>query len=157
MRTVTSICLLLGAIACTGSPHADSGNVEETGLSRDTICSETSTLCLSLGIPEDHTGTPRNLFVGLVDSLPPAGPPNIYLFEEDDPDINAGESMFLALNEDVPDTGEYYVYSVLYDINGGEWVPKLGVDYVATSESSYSFNGQGIDIGSIQFALYSDE
>ena len=114
-------------------------------------------MCVSLRIPEDHVGTPRSLFVGLVDSLPPAGPPNIYLMDEENPVFEAGDALFYLLTYDVPDSGEYYIYSVLYDIDGGEWVPKLGVDYVATSESSFVFDGQGLDAGEIPFELYANE
>jgi len=154
MRNFTLTSLLFGVTACSGSQGLDSGNLDDSSAYRESLCSEVSTLCLSLRIPEDHVGTPRSLFVGLVDSLPPLGPPNIYLMDEDSPKFEAGEALFFSLTDDVPDTGEYYIYSVLYDINGGEWVPKLGVDYVATSESSYRFDGQGLDVGEIPFALY---
>ena len=157
MRTLSLSALILGATACSGSQGLDSGNLEDSSAYRESICSEASTLCVSLRIPEDHVGTPRSLFVGLVDSLPPAGPPNIYLMDEENPEFEPGEVLFFSLNDDVPDTGEYYIYSVLYDINGGEWVPMLGVDYVATSESSYLFDGQGLDVGEIAFELYTGE
>ena len=157
MRHLVSTGLLLGITGCSSSQGLDSGSLEDSSQYRESICSEASTLCLSLRIPEDYAGTSRSLFVGLVDSLPPAGPPNIYLMDEENPEFEAGESLFFSLTDDVPDSGEYYIYSVLYDINGGEWVPKVGVDHVATSDSSYLFDGQGLDVGEISFALYTGE
>ena len=157
MRSPTFISLLVGATACSGTQGLDSGNLDDTSAYRESVCSEAGALCVSLRIPEDHVGTPRSLFVGLVDSLPPAGPPNIYLMDEENPVFEAGDALFYLLTDDVPDSGEYYIYSVLYDIDGGEWVPKLGVDYVATSESSFVFDGQGLDAGEIPFELYANE
>ena len=158
MRLFASTSLLLGITACSNnSQGTDSGNLEDSSAYRESICSEASTLCLSLRIPEDYAGTPRSLFVGLVDSLPPAGPPNIYLLDEENPEFEAGDALFFSMTDDVPNNGEYYIYSVLYDINGGEWVPMIGVDYVATSKSNYPFDGQGLDVGEISFALYTGE
>jgi len=120
-------------------------------------CAEASVLCVALVVPEDYAGSPRNLFVGLYDSLPPAGPPTIFLMDEDAPEFVPGEAIYLSLHDDVPDTGEYFVYSVLYDQNGGEWMPEPGIDYVATSDVSYLFEGEGMDVGEVFFELYDEE
>ncbi len=158
-----SIPAVLFLAACA---NTTTGEDEETPLDTAPVedepeeeydCSDESVFCVSLVVPEDYAGTPRNLFVGLYDALPPLGPPTIFLMDEDAPAFAPGDAIPLALRDDVPQTGEYFLFSVLYDQNGGEWMPTPGIDYVATSEEAYLFNGEGLDIGEVSFELYSEE
>ena len=162
IKTILNLCFCLFLTACAGSTTsgeeagADAlGDNETQEEAYD--CSEASVFCVSLVVPEDYEGSPRNLFVGLYESLPPAGPPNVFLFDEDAPDFTPGEAIELALSDDVPDSGEYFLFSVLYDQDGGEWMPEPGIDYVATSEEPYVFDGEGMDVGEVSFSLYNGD
>ena len=170
MRIKTTVAVCFGLAACATDPTStdeqgssvvdgsgDTESQEDDEEEEVYDCSEASVLCVDLFVPEDYAGSPRNLFVGLYDSLPPLGPPTIFLMDEDAPDFVPGESIELALRDDVPDTGEYFIFSVLYDENGGEWMPEPGIDYVATSEEAYAFDGQGLDVGEVSFELYEKE
>jgi len=135
----------------------DDSNESGDGTLPEYDCGAPSVFCISLLVPADYAGTPRNLFVGLYDSLPPVGPPTIFLFDEDAPAFTPGEAINLSLRDDVPDSGEYFLFSVLYDQTGGEWMPEPGIDYVATSDAPYAFDGQGMDVGEVNFSLYNGE
>lgn len=160
MRISIPAVLCLAACANTVPAEEDENLLDTAPVvdePEDYDCSDASVFCVSLVVPEDYSGSPRNLFVGLYDALPPAGPPTIFLMDEDAPEIIPGDAISLALRDDVPETGEYFLFSVLYDQNGGEWMPLPGIDYVATSEEAYVFDGQGLDIGEVSFELYSEE
>ena len=162
MRIQTLVALSLSLAACaTSTPEDETGAAEDTAAidqpMEDLSCTDASVLCVSLLVPDSYEGSPRNLFVGLYESLPPAGPPTIFLMDEDAPEIIPGKAISLALQEDVPDSGEYYIYSVLYDQTGGEWMPVPGIDYVATSDEPYAFEGQGLDVGEVALKLYQGE
>jgi len=141
----------------TGPTVIESNDDEEEVELEEYDCAEASVFCVDLMVPADYAGNPRNLFVGLYDSLPPVGPPTIFLFDEDAPAFIPGEAIEMSLTNDVPDSGEYFLFSVLYDQAGGEWMPEPGIDYVATSEAPYSFDGQGLDVGEVNFSLYAGE
>ena len=161
MRILTPICLGLALTACNSTPEGDSGVAEMTpdisALEQEYSCDEASVLCVALAVPETYAGDPRNLFVGLYDSLPPAGPPTVFLMDEDAPEFVPGDVIELSLRDDVPDSGEYFIFSGLYDQNGGEWMPEPGIDYVATSAEPYAFDGAGKDVGEVAFSLYDGE
>ena len=42
--------------------------------------------------------------------------------------------------------GEYYMMFVLYDENGGVWIPETDIDLVAETTKSYAFDGSAIQI-----------
>jgi len=178
-KTFFNLGLVLGLTACAGpadtkdenttyydadqsgledSSEDDAGDDDDAGSDADPLeeadCEQDSVFCVALVVPEDYAGNPRNLFVGLYDSLPPLGPPTVFLFDEDAPDFTPGEAIEMYLQDDVPDSGEYFLFSVLYDQGGGEWMPEPGIDYVATSDAPYVFDGQGLDVGEVNFSLY---
>ena len=169
IKTLFNLCLCLVLAACAPEPTSEEAGTEADGPTvvesnddevtemEEYDCEEAAVLCVDLMVPADYAGNPRNLFVGLYDSLPPIGPPTVFLFDEDAPDFTPGEAIEMSLREDVPESGEYYLFSVLYDQAGGEWMPEPGIDYVATSTEPYSFDGQGKDIGEVPFSLYDGE
>jgi len=168
IKTLINLCFCLFVAACAepapseevedaaGPTIVENNDDEETEI-EEYDCEEAAVLCVDLMVPADYAGNPRNLFVGLYDSLPPIGPPTVFLFDEDAPDFTPGEAIEMSLREDVPESGEYYLFSVLYDQAGGEWMPEPGIDYVATSAEPYAFDGEGKDVGEVAFSLYDGE
>jgi len=115
-------------------------------------CERDGDVCARIRVPAGFTGTPRQLLVGLYDSLPPLGPPASLLAQVDDPEIGPDEPFVLEVDS-FPDTGQLYVYVALYMEGGGTFVPVAGVDYVGQSDAPFAFDGSAVDLGDLTLAL----
>ena len=107
---------------------------EELAESGPQTCESEGTLCVTLQIPEALSETPEKLVIGLYESLPPLGPPDVFPpYSVDAPEVTPGETMKVILDANA--TGVHQIYAVLYMPGGGaaSWQPLSGVDHVGTS------------------------
>ncbi len=155
LRMLFLVGLGLSLVACGESGDtgaADSG----TALSR---CSETSSLCVDLHVPDDFVGTPRQLIAGLFESLPPQGPPLVVISIVDQPVIAPGQHYELTateLSEEDPADylpGDYYVYVVLYNQGGGQFVPVAGIDYTVETTAKRRVGEAAVNLPDMMFGM----
>jgi len=132
-----------GAGGAAGAAGAGGG-----GESEELVCTAANSLCVTLNVPPSYSGSPKRFFVGLYNSLPPMGPPNESLPEVPSPTVVAGAPYPLEINN-VTAQGNYHLYVVLYDDAGGSFLPESGVDYVASTPSTLTFNGGPVNAGSL--------
>ncbi|MCE9573071.1 MAG: hypothetical protein K8W52_07935 [Deltaproteobacteria bacterium] len=108
---------------------------------------------VALTVPAGYSGTARQLDVVAVKHVPVAGPPDSILFLENNPVITAGGTISPALDTSALD-GDFYVVVVLYQVGGGTFTPKSGVDYVAQTATAIHFtSGQVQDLGTLPLVL----
>ncbi len=108
---------------------------------------------VALTVPAGYAGTARQLVVIAVKQVPVAGPPDSILFLENNPAITAGGTITPALDTSALD-GDFYVVAVLYQVGGGQFTPKSGVDYVAQTATAIHFTrGEVQDLGTLPLAL----
>jgi len=86
--------------------------------------------------------------------VPPFGPPDVIVLEQDSPDISAGQAFDVQVAP-VMASGEYHVYVILYMEGGGEWMPTFGVDYVGVDSPDFSFDGTPVNFGDIPLEISS--
>ncbi len=142
--------ILVPVIACVG---CGPGSVEEYDAFP---CVESGTLCVTLEIPNNYNGTPRKLSTGFYDTSDTARIPNEQLPTIDYPTIVAGENYDLSF-KDVDFTGDYYLMFILFDEDGGTYIPKVGIDYPATTSEAISIDGGPIEIGSMKMKPKRDD
>ena len=143
LRAFSVLCLPLFAllVGCTSAPSP----ATEPLTSED----EPPVFSVDLVITEDYAGNPRELSVALYSSLPPMGPPNHTLFTAEAPELVAGEAFEIDLYDGMPQDGDYHVYAVVYDVEGGAWVPVEGIDLVGETEPM-AFDGSAVSVGVLQ-------
>jgi hypothetical protein len=108
---------------------------------------------LRLTVPRDYTGTPRQLAIVLVNSLPVTGVPAAFLKFVDNPTVAAGQS--ITLSGDVPtNRGAFKVLAALYMEGGGQFSPKPGTDYDAATANAVEITGASVDFGTLPLALH---
>lgn len=108
---------------------------------------------VALTVPAIYSGTPKQLVVIAVKHVPVSGPPDSILFLENNPAITAGATLTPALDTSALD-GDFYVVAVLYQVGGGPFSPKSGVDYVAQTAAAIHFtSGQVQDLGTLPLVL----
>ncbi len=95
-------------------------------------CIDPGTLCVTLEVPANYTGTPRKLSTGFYTTSDTARIPNETLPTIDYPTIIAGEDYDLSFDE-VDFTGNFYLMFILFDEDGGTFIPKADIDYTATT------------------------
>ena len=115
-------------------------------------CVEANTLCSSLTIPNNYDGTPRELFIGFYASDNFNRPPDAQINPVASPTIVSGETYEFS-RENLDIVGDYYLYFVLYDLDGGEFIPKSGIDYIATTTEVYTFDGNPITLPTLDLTI----
>ena len=162
-----SIVLAVAAFACNADKDGDDTTDETSDSETDTMmeesesesevavpdmCTEDGTLCLDLVVPSDYAGDPREVFLGLYAALPVFGPPDLSLPAQSIDEVTAGSTLELIWTEDVPTSGDYFAYAVLYDTAGGTFQPTEGVDYAAVTDSTHTFDGSAVNL-TLELAL----
>jgi hypothetical protein len=142
------------------TPVADAATATDAGAVRDsgtTPAADAGTTkpqwTLRLTVPRDYSGTPRQLAVVLVNSLPVTGIPAAFLKFEDNPTVAAGQE--IRLSGDVPaNRGPFKVLAALYMQGGGQFSPKPGTDYDAATANFVEVTGASVDFGTLPLALH---
>ncbi len=152
-----AVSLLLLAAACgsSGTPTpptqmaADMASPGGSG-GNGAVDGGKATATVTVRVPADFTGTPRQLLVAAFDSFPVTGPPAGILYQGM-PALTAGQS--LQLSGDATGLGgTEQVLAVLYVQGGGQFSPQPGVDYTSAPEQ-VTFTGAAIDLGTLTLAL----
>ena len=79
------------------------------------------------------------------------GPPSVMLTPIDKPEVIASgiyDAMF-----DVDADGDYFAYIVLYDEEGGQWMPEPGTDYLVETDEAVTFDGSPVNLGKLDLVL----
>ena len=109
-----------------------------------------ATSTVTVAVPSDFKGTPRQLLVAAFDQFPVTGPPAGVLYQGT-PTITAGASLHLAADASGL-SGAKYVLAVLYVQGGGQFSPTPGVDYASAPET-VTFGGGAMDLGTLTLTL----
>jgi hypothetical protein len=164
-KSLFSICVLALALAPACGGDDDGGGDDDTGGTPDAApappdaappdaspCAAAGAVCGRVVVPNDFTGTPKKLFIGLYDALPPAGPPKSTLYSADLTSVTPGQALDVIVT-DFPDTGSFHAYVVLYVEGGGTFVPVSGKDYVGET-GAITFDPAGpVDLGDVALSL----
>ncbi len=134
----------------TTGDETETGETDTEGVQD---CSSDKAVCMTVTVPDDFVGTPVQFVATLYPSLPPAGPPAAILAQVDNPTIGVGAPLEVQVF-DVPDSGDFFVYLVLFNEGGGMLAPVSGVDYVGQTETAVTIGGAGIDLGELPLTLY---
>ena len=144
-----SLIFLLGCSEKDNDTAVDLAEEEVAGSSFD--CTQDYAMCSMLSVPEDFTGTPRNLTIVLYSELPPLGPPDVILDQIDAPEIGSDNDYAVELHP-ITATGDYHLFISLYMEGGGEWMPEPGIDYSLTTDK-ITFDGSAVELGSLDLIL----
>lgn len=151
MKTLTffahlSLLLVLGgALGCGDStPSGDSDAAVSD-------CSAADQLCATLSVPSDFAATPRNVYVGLYASLPPAGPPDVMVGSFPATSIAAGAPLRLTV-DGVDEVGDYHVFVALFVEGGGNFQPEPGIDYQIIT-APHTFGAGPVELGTLSLEL----
>lgn len=101
---------------------------------------------VTIAVPPDFVGTPRQLYIAAFDQFPVAGPPAATLYAGN-PALAAGQSLQL-LADATGVSGSEYVLAIVYMQGGGTTVPQPGVDYVS-QPAQVTFTGKPVDVGTL--------
>lgn len=136
------------------TPTSDAGTTTDAGAApTGDAGSQKPQWTLRLTVPRDYTGTPRQLSVVLVNSLPVTTIPAAFLYTKDNPTVAAGQE--LTLSGDVPtNRGSFKVLAVLYMQGGGFFTPTAGKDYDTASANFVQITGQSVDFGTLPLAFH---
>lgn len=142
------------ACACGGDddPEVQADAAAPDAAVQAGICEEANSLCGTIEVSSDFSGTTASLLVALYSALPPAGPPDAVGGTIPMPVIGTDTPFELEL-ADISATGDYFVYVSLYMEGGGTFVPVPGVDYIGQSASALTFDGTAVDIGTLTLNL----
>jgi hypothetical protein len=99
----------------------------------DPLCDEDFAMCGDVLIPTPLGGTPRLMAVALYRNIPPAGPPFATIVEDELPDTPEGGRYKVRIRP-VLEEGDFYIWANLYMEEGGDFIPKNGVDFVGNTE-----------------------
>lgn len=136
--------------ACFFSIACGDGGSAPAGDAGAAACTD-GQLCMTLSVPADFAGAPRELFVGLYASLPPAGPPDVMVGRVAMPDVAPGMPARVVL-DGVEDVGDYHVFVALYVEGGGMFTPEPGLDYQAWTDAR-RFGEGPVDLGVVAVEL----
>ena len=141
-------------VADSGLPTTDAGvTAADAGTSADAGPTQPQ-WTLRLTVPRDYSGTPRQLSVVLVNSLPVVTIPAAFLTTKDNPTVAAGQE--ITLSGPVPSNrGPFKILAVIYMQGGGQFSPKPGTDYDAASSANVTITGSSVDFGTMPLALHS--
>ena len=112
-------------------------------------CVDDNSLCASLAVPSGYDGTARELFIGFYSDDNFNRPPDSQLNPVADPTVAPGE-VYEFSRDGIEVSGDYYMMFVLYDIDGGNFIPEAGIDCVAETARSYTFDGSPIQIEDLE-------
>lgn len=146
---IPAFTFALAAAACGGGEGDDDNSAGP--------CVNDKSLCAELHLPADFTGKPVKIIAGFYPSQVPAtgpsGPPAGVAAIMENPVIS--KDMPLAMDaEEIMTKGDYYVYVVLYNEGGGNFVPVKNIDYVAQSSSKVHVGDGPVNLGDLTFSLY---
>jgi hypothetical protein len=99
----------------------------------DPLCEEDFAMCGDVLIPTPLGGTPRLMAVALYRNIPPAGPPFATIVEDELPDTPEGGRYKVRVRP-VLEEGDFYIWANLYMEEGGDFIPKNGVDFVGNTD-----------------------
>ena len=102
-------------------------------------------ICANLTVPSSYAGQARELFVGFYSDDNFNRLSDDQLNPVDSPTVFPGE-VYEFSRADIEVVGEYYMMFVLYDEDGGVFIPETDVDFVAETTQAYSFDGSPIQI-----------
>jgi hypothetical protein len=105
---------------------------------------------VTVNVPSDFKGTPRQLLVAAFDSFPVTGPPAGVLYQGT-PTVTPGASLHLPADAGSL-SGTKQLLAVLYVQGGGQFTPTPGVDY-ASAPSAVTFGGGAMDLGTLTLVL----
>jgi len=143
--TRSFLCLLTGLIVIGCAPET----MSESDMA-NADCDGEHTLCVDLMVPDSYTGEAGRLVTAMYDSSDTNRPPQGIMPEILEPSIVPGE-MYRLTHTDVDSSGEYYLMFVLYDVDGGQWIPEAGIDYIAVTPQSVVFDGAPVHLGEMMF------
>jgi len=141
-----ALSLLLPVMAC--ATEGDDGPGPTPG-----ACTDASSLCVTVKVPDTYAGTPKKIIVGLFESLPPLGPPTGVAAIVDNPPIGAGMPYDLEAHDVMP-PGDWFVYIVLYDVAGGNFQPVADIDYVVESPDKLTIGDDPLNMPAMDLALF---
>jgi len=107
---------------------------------------------VTLKVPDNYDGTPRELATGFYDTSDTARPPNESLAAIEYPSIVAGEEYQLS-HQDIDFDGDFYLLFILFDEDGGIWIPQTGIDYTATTPQPIRIDGEPVELGSLDLII----
>jgi len=99
----------------------------------DPLCDEDFAMCGDVLVPSPLGGAPRSMAVALYRNIPPAGPPFATIVEDDMPDAPEGGRYKVRVRP-VLEEGDFFIWANLYMEDGGDRIPKNGVDFVGNTE-----------------------
>lgn len=105
----------------------------------DTLCEEDFAMCGDVLIPSPMGGEARLMAVALYRNIPPAGPPFATLVEVEQPDTPEGGRYKVRIRP-VLEEGDFYIWANLYMDEGGDFIPKNGVDFVGNVPQRMTFD-----------------
>jgi len=146
---------LVSALALASMPLGGCGSDGGDDQPADGPCTANKSMCMTLHVPDDYAATPVKIIAGFYDSLPPSGPPAGVAKIVDNPAIAAGMPFEFEADE-MMTSGDYFVYVVLYNEGGGNFVPVSGVDYVVQSASKVHVGGGPVNLGDMTVSLYQE-
>lgn len=135
-----------------GTSSEDSAEEETETETETSICDEDYSVCGSIMMPDTFEGNTVSMSIALFASLPPAGPPDYSLAQVETPEFTPGEAYPVEIGA-VTALGEYFLFVAVYMEGGGEWQPASGIDYMYSSEESFSFMGGSVDFGEVNLML----
>ena len=115
-------------------------------------CVDKGSLCVTLRVPDDYDGTPRELATGFYDTSDTARPPNESLAAIEYPSIEAGEDYQLS-HENIDFDGDFYLLFILFDEDGGIWIPQTGIDYTAATAQPIRIDGEPVELGALDLVI----
>ncbi|MCO4773531.1 MAG: hypothetical protein KDA24_26090 [Deltaproteobacteria bacterium] len=127
------IASLAGGCAPLDLPELSYDLLGDADEELDPLCEEDYAMCGDVLIPSPLGGTPVRMAVALYRNIPPAGPPFATIIDDEMPDVPEGGRYKVRVRP-VLEEGDFYVWSNLYMEDGGDFVPKNGVDFVGNTE-----------------------
>jgi hypothetical protein len=119
-------------------------------------CTENGSVCALIHVPAGFDAKPRQLAAGFYETLPVTGPPEFMADLIDNPEISGTRPLSFVVHDCLKKPAEYYLYFVLYMQGGGTWIPSVGVDYIAHTESKMFGDGP-VNLGDITLMLAVDQ
>jgi hypothetical protein len=109
------------------------------------LCGQEYSVCGYIRVPADLEGQPRSLAVSLYTEQTPTAGPDVLITQIDSPSLRAGELYPIRVHPFL-DTGEYYLWIILYMDGGGSARPVNAVDYTGTTGQPVVFDGQFVEL-----------
>lgn len=115
-------------------------------------CTAPHSMCATVQLPPSYAQKPSKLMVAGFDRLPPAGPPSQIFATIDHPAISPTQP-FQMEADNLQVNGSYYVYVVLYDQGGGQFLPAAGIDYVGATQQKVTFGDAPVNLGALTLTV----